>query len=96
MKSKPDYLDELIERHSADPAFAAEWTKAQTRINLAVLRKKKNLTQEAVALKMGVSRPRVSEIESNPFGVSFGRMMRYAEAIGVSIGTIEKELHKAS
>lgn len=91
-----DYLDELIEKSSEDPRFAAKWTEAEARISLALLRKEANLTQEEVAKRMGVARPRVAELESRPLSVSFGRMIAYSNALGVPIERIANELKQAS
>ena len=87
-----DYLDELIEENCKDPKFAAKWKEAEARISIAVLRKAANLTQEEVARRMGVARPRVAELESRPLSVSFGRMIAYAEALGVPIESIVRNL----
>jgi len=88
-----DHLDELIEASREDPEFAAIWKESEARLALARLRKESNLTQQQVADRMGVSRPRVAEIERHPLRVSLGRMMRYAEAIGTSLAAVERELH---
>ena len=90
-----DYLDELIEESCKDPSFARKWMAAETRIALVVLRKEANLTQAEVAKRMGVARPRVSELESKPLSVSFGRMLAYAGALGVLIETIARSIHAA-
>ena len=91
-----DYLDDLIADNSKDPEFAVKWKEAEVRISLALLRKGANLTQDEVALRMGVARPRVAELESRPLSVSFGRMIAYANALGVPIETIADTLKKAS
>jgi transcriptional regulator with XRE-family HTH domain len=92
-----DYLDELIlESHKLDAGFGVLWAEAEFRILLATLRKEANLTQEEVAHRMGVARPRVAELERRPLSVSFGRMLSYADAIGVPIEVIAKEMRKAS
>lgn len=91
-----DYLDELIESsRNQDPAFAAGWRDAEVRISLALLRKEANLTQEEVAKRMGVARPRVAELESRPLSVSFGRMLAYADALGVPIEKIVQNMQVA-
>lgn len=89
-----DYLDELIETsRKQDPSFSAGWRDAEARISLSILRKEANLTQEEVAKRMGVARPRVAELESRPFSVSFGRMLAYADALGVPIEKIVQKMH---
>ncbi len=87
-----DYLDELIETSKAEPGFAARWKEADARIALAAIRKEANLTQDEVARRMGVARPRVAELESRPLSVSFGRMLAYANALGVPVERIAKHM----
>lgn len=88
-----DYLDDLIEESlTIDPEFAKVWPAAEARISFATLRKEAHLTQEEVAVRMGVARPRVAELESRPLSVSFGRMLAYANAINVPIEKIALEL----
>ena len=87
-----DHLDELIEESCKDEEFAALCRQSEARLALARLRKESNLTQQQVADRMGVSRPRVAEIERHPLRVSLGRMMSYSKAIGVSLARVETEL----
>lgn len=87
-----DYLDELIDDNLKDPAFAAKWKVVEARTALSDLRKQANLTQEEVAQRMGVARPRVAELERRPLSVSFGRMLAYANAIGIPLERITKDL----
>ena len=91
-----DYLDELIEDSCQDPGFAEAWKIEEARIALALLRKEANLTQDEVAKRMGVARPRVAELERRPLSVSFGRMIAYADAVGIPIEKIVRELRLAS
>jgi DNA-binding XRE family transcriptional regulator len=90
-----DYLDKLIEENCANPEFAEKWKRAEARISLVLLRKEANLTQEEVARRMGVARPRVAELENRSLSVSFGRMIAYADALGVPIEKIASRLHVA-
>jgi DNA-binding XRE family transcriptional regulator len=92
MIEEKDYLDELIAKSCEDPKFAELWKQSEARLALARLRKDSNLTQQQVADRMGISRPRVAEIERNPLRVSLGRMLRYVEAIGASLAQVEKVL----
>lgn len=81
-----DYLDELIESNKAsDPSFAEKWKEVEAEFKLLDLRKKSGLTQEQVAAKLGVARPRIAEIERHPFSVSFGRLLKYMNAIGADV-----------
>jgi|SRR5579862_1093496 len=87
---KKDYLDELIDANkAADPAFAEKWKEVEAEFRLLELRKKSGLTQEQVAAKLGVARPRIAEIERHPFSVSFGRLLKYMNAIGADVQIVE-------
>jgi|GEM_PF-3229547 len=88
--SEKDWLDEMIdERIKIDPEFANEWAKAEQRLRLVQLRKESGKTQTQIAEIMGVTQPRVAEIERHPDRVSFARLQKYMHAIG---GTIELKL----
>ncbi|MEZ0326373.1 MAG: helix-turn-helix domain-containing protein [Fimbriimonas sp.] len=87
-----DYLDELVEENLKDPAFAAKWKEVEARTALSAIRKQANLTQEQVAQKMGVARPRVAELERRPLSVSFGRMLAYAKALDIPLEQIIRDL----
>ena len=91
-----DYLDELIDSSRQDPIFSQKWKVADAKIALAAIRREANLTQDEVAKRMGVARPRVAELENRPLSVSFGRMLAYASALNVSIERIVSEIHLAS
>lgn len=80
-----DYLDELIEGSMQDPEFAAAWPAIDAALKFQELRVAAGLTQQQVADRMGVARPRVAEIEKDPAGVSFKRISAYAAAIGAAI-----------
>jgi DNA-binding XRE family transcriptional regulator len=84
-----DYLDELIETNmERDPRFAAEWPSVEAALSLAALRQKAGLTQQEVADRMGVARPRVAEIERDLSRVSFARVARYAAAMGARFDVV--------
>ncbi|MFM9873736.1 MAG: helix-turn-helix domain-containing protein [Fimbriimonadaceae bacterium] len=88
--SERDWLDEMIEeRIQIEPEFAHEWAKAEQRLHLAQLRRESGKTQTQIAEIMGVTQPRVAEIERHPHRVSFARLQRYMHAIG---GTVELKL----
>jgi len=91
-----DYLDELIQENLKDPVFAASWRESEVRIALALLRKEANLTQEEVAQRMGVATLRVAELERKPLAAPFGRILAYANAIGVPIEKLTGTLRSAS
>ena len=86
-----DYLDEVVDRECReDPEFAAEWAELQTRKALARLRRDQNLTQAAVAERMGLPQSRVAEIERSPGKVSFSRIVAYAKAVGITVEEIAR------
>lgn len=88
--NEKDWLDEMIEEQiKEDPDFAIEWAKAEQRLHLAKLRKDSGKTQAQIAEIMGVTQPRVAEIERHPDRVSFARIQKYMQAIG---GTVELKL----
>jgi predicted XRE-type DNA-binding protein len=88
--TEKDWLEKIIEEErDRDPAFAIEWAKAEQRLHLAKLRKDSGKTQAQIAEIMGVTQPRVAEIERHPDRVSFARIQKYMQAIG---GTIELKL----
>lgn len=92
-----DFLDEMIERHRAeDPEFAEAWAKVERRLNLALLRKNAGLTQQQVAEKMNVARPRVAEMERRPESVSLARMIAYADAIDADIVIVPRDKSKGA
>lgn len=89
---RKDWLDEMIEEHIAiDPEFAVLWAEAEQRLALAKLRKESGKTQAEIAEIMGVTQPRVAEIERHPSKVSYGRIQKYMQAIG---GKVELSLVK--
>ena len=91
-----DYLDQLVDESNADAEFREKWKLAEARIALAAIRKEANLTQEEVARRMGVARPRVAELERNPLSVSFGRMLAYARALDVPVEKIARQIQAGS
>ena len=84
-----DYLDELIETNmERDPRFAGKWPSVEAALSLAAMRQKAGLTQQEVADRMGVARPRVAEIERDPSRVGFARVARYAAAVGARFDVV--------
>ena len=83
MTENKDFLKQVQdERASVDPEYAAVRPKMDFVLQLIVLRKKLGLTQEDVAVRMGVARPRINEIETKPDKVSLDRIHAYARAMG--------------
>jgi len=81
-----DYLDELIEASKTESKeFAQRWEETEIKFELALLRKKAGLTQQEVADKMGIARPRIAELEARPGHCSFNRIREYVKAVGGGI-----------
>ncbi|MGV3616129.1 MAG: helix-turn-helix domain-containing protein [Fimbriimonas sp.] len=89
MNEEKDWLDELSdERAAVDPEYAAMALRADLVLRLLPLRKSLGLTQEDVAGRMGVPRPRVADIESRPHKVSLDRIAAYAVALGARVDVV--------
>jgi transcriptional regulator with XRE-family HTH domain len=85
-KSKRDYLDEVVDLSCRrDEEFRADWAARQLVLELAQRRAELGLTQQEVADRMGVSRPRVAEIENGGTNASFQRIAAYANALGMRL-----------
>ncbi|HEY3780468.1 MAG TPA: helix-turn-helix transcriptional regulator [Fimbriimonadaceae bacterium] len=77
--------DLIAEECERDPAFRIEYEAEKLMRYLIQARIKSNLTQGQVALAMGVHQPAVVRIESKPETASFGRLLNYANAVGVEL-----------
>ena len=89
MKRENDYLDEMVDVSCTDdPAYAAAWAPHALMLELSVERVRQGLTQEEVARRMGVGRPRIAQMENRPEGVSLARIARYAEAVGARLQVV--------
>jgi predicted XRE-type DNA-binding protein len=92
MKEERDWLDEISdERAAVDPDYAAANLRADLVLRLLPVRKALGLTQEDVAKRMGVPRPRVADIESRPHKVSLDRIAAYAVALGARVDVVLPE-----
>ncbi len=81
-----DYIDKLGEGLAdSRPEFAAHWAALDIVIALGKLRVELGLSQQEVADRMGVARPRVVEIENGSKKTSFDRVMQYAIALGAGL-----------
>lgn len=81
-----DYWDRLIETSKKRSArFAAEWATYDLIHELIRIRLSRNLTQEQVADRMNLPRPRISDIERTPGRTTFRRLVAYASAINASL-----------
>ncbi len=80
--------DELLAAElAADPEFAGEWERLAVARMLAVqlirYRAVHHLSQRALAAKLGVSQPRIVELESGEKTPTFDTMVKIAAATGL-------------
>lgn len=80
--------DELLAaKLAADPEFAAEWERLAVARMLAVqlirYRSVHDLSQRALAAKLGVSQPRIVELESGEKNPTFDTIVKIAAATGL-------------
>ena len=86
MKSSWDtYLEQQLKKPQVAKAFHEEKRVLKIGIALAKQRKRKGLTQEDVARQMGTSPPQVSRTERRPERANVQTLMRYAEAVGMTL-----------
>ena len=80
--------DELLAAElAADPEFAGEWERLAVARMLAVqlirYRSMNELSQRALAAKLGVSQPRIVELESGEKNPTFDTIAKIAAATGL-------------
>ena len=86
MKSSWDaYLERQLRRPRVKKAFEEELRVLNIGIALARKRKRKGLTQEQVARHIGTSTPQVSRTEHKPEHANVQTLMRYADAVGMTL-----------
>jgi transcriptional regulator len=86
MKSSWDtYLARQLKKPKVKEVFEKEKKILDLGIALAHQRRRKGLTQEQVARKIGTSAPQVSRTERKPEHTNVRTLMRYAEAIGMTL-----------
>lgn len=86
MKSSWDaYLDQQLRKPKVMKAFEAEKQVLNIGVALARERKRKGLTQEDVARRIGTSAPQVSRTERRPERANVQTLIRYAEAVGMTL-----------
>ncbi|HMD97794.1 MAG TPA: helix-turn-helix transcriptional regulator [Terriglobia bacterium] len=86
MKSSWDvYLEQQLRKPKVKEAFEEESRLLNIGIALAQERKRKGLTQEEVARKIGTSAPQVSRTEHRPGNANVQTLMRYADAVGMTL-----------
>src|SRR3954447_25381933 len=91
------FMDKLVEdRRRNDPDFregyeatvAAEQATQLLMSELIELRKKAKISQRDMAKRMGVSQPRIAQIERLRDGLSAETMIKYALAVDARIGRL--------
>ena len=86
MKTSWDaYLERQLRKPKVKKAFEEEKTVLSIGITLARERKRKGLTQREVARKIGTSAPQVSRTERKPDHVNMQTLLRYADAVGMTL-----------
>ncbi len=88
MKAFGKSFDELLaEEQAADPSFNAEWQRlAPAREFAAILmryRSEYNLSQRALAQKLGVSQPRVVKLESGEHNPEIDTIINAVRQLGI-------------
>jgi transcriptional regulator with XRE-family HTH domain len=73
-----------------DPERVARWVRIRKAVgaNIRNLRLQRGLTQEALALRSGVTRNVLIDIEQGRRGLLYERLFDLAEALGVSVGAL--------
>ncbi len=86
MKNSWDaYLKRQLRKPRVKKAFEVEKRVLNIGIRLARERRRKGLTQQEVARKIGTSAPQVSRTERKPEHVNMQTLMRYADAVGMTL-----------
>jgi transcriptional regulator with XRE-family HTH domain len=97
-RNESSFITDLIaEECERDPVFKVEYEAEKLMRHLISARIERNLTQGQVAEAMGIHQPAVVRIENKPETASFGRLLSYANVVGVVLtmpefkrGTMEK------
>ncbi len=79
------YLDQQLADPAIRQAYEEETKLLSIGMQLAKQRKRKGLTQAELARKMGTSTPQLSRTERRPENVNMRTLIRYAEAVGMSL-----------
>lgn len=85
----PDELDDYIKVSSENPDFRHAYEDAATRARvtdeLLAARRGQSLTQTAVATRMGIQQPTVSQFEAADSDPRISTLQRYARAVGMQV-----------
>jgi HTH-type transcriptional regulator/antitoxin HipB len=79
------YLDQQLADPTVRQAFEEETKVLGIGLQLADQRKRQGLTQAELAKKIGTSTPQLSRTERRPENVNMRTLIRYAEAVGMSL-----------
>lgn len=79
------YLKRQLRKPRVKKAFEEEKRVLSIGITLARERRRKGLTQQEVARKIGTSAPQVSRTERKPEHANMQTLMRYADAVGMTL-----------
>jgi DNA-binding XRE family transcriptional regulator len=84
------FIKEYIKEQSADPEFRAEYEAEALRLALVGAREAAGLSQRDLAERLGVSQPRIAQVErgSKPMSATF--MVRYAAAVNARLQVLTR------
>jgi ribosome-binding protein aMBF1 (putative translation factor) len=86
MKTSWDtYLERELKKPRVKRAFEEEKRLLSIGIALVKERKRKGMTQEDVAARIGTSAPQVSRTERRPERSNVSTLIRYADAVGMKL-----------
>ena len=86
MKNSWDaYLEEQLKKPQVRRAFEEEKRVLSIGMALARQRKRKGMTQDDVARRIGTSAPQISRTERKPERTNVRTLMRFAEAVGMKL-----------
>jgi ribosome-binding protein aMBF1 (putative translation factor) len=79
--------DTVLERQLRDPAFRAEWERTAVAravaVRLVEYRVEHELTQTALARKLGMKQPAIARLEAAEHNPSFDTLARLSSVLGI-------------
>lgn len=95
-EQKVDWLTEyILERRAESPDFDRAFEASKMRNELVRIRHRAKLSQKEIAKRLGVSQPRVAEIESMDNDPRLSTLIEYARAVGAEIRVVQVNEPKA-
>lgn len=95
-KQVGDWLTHYIqERRAETPEFDRAFEASKMRNELVRMRHRAKLSQREIAKRLGVSQPRVAEIESMDNDPRLSTLIEYARAVGAEIRVVQVNEPKA-